>query len=330
MRYNMYKQEPPFCIQVEMTHGCPLKCPFCAVAYYEDREYKFMSVATAELFSEMLADSGWNPRIEFAMHGEPTMNPEWENIIKAVRKNNPKLSILMLTNGYQCQKGHLRDVSERFFAAGGNTLGIDMYHGKISENIAQQLDNEDNDFAFSVCRFYDGTDPNENPHKRYNGKRVIFIGDIRNNSRGTHSQFENHAGVSMELDTANQNKPCVKPFREMGICYDGGVNVCCCDFLNEALIGNIHNCLELDEIWNSELMMSYRRMLLSGERIHRPCKGCSAVGYRTGLLPDKLGKHKKDLGEYSEKDDINIIGREKSEIHKVVKSAYNRLKDILE
>ena len=164
---------------------------------------------------------------------------------------------------------------------------------------------------------------------RDNKKRVVLIGDIKQNSRGTHSHFENHAGVSLPLDTDNQNKPCVKPFREMGICYDGGVNVCCCDFLNEAYVGNIHDIFELDDLWNSELMNSYRRMLLSGLRAHRPCKGCNAVGYRVGLLPDKLGKKKSELGAFTDKDNEIISNREKPATHNVVKAAHERLKEVM-
>lgn len=316
-----YRQEAPFCIQVELTHGCPLRCPFCAVSYYKDRNYRFMSLETAELFSTMLAESGWNPRIEFAMHGEPTINPDWDKIIAVIRKNNPNLSMLMLTNGYQCQNGKLEEVVNRFYDAGGNTIAIDMYHGKISEDIMNQ------DYAYFECEIYDGSEPDNNPHRRFNGKRAILIKDIRENTTGTHHKFENHAGIT-GIDTENQHKPCVKPFREMGICYDGSVNICCCDFANECVIANIHDVLSLDDIWNSELMLAYRRMLLSGERTFRPCKGCNAVGNRIGLLPDKKGQHKELIGKFSSADADIIVNRTPSQEYELVEVAHKRIKGV--
>lgn len=316
-----YRQEAPFCIQVELTHGCPLRCPFCAVSYYKDRNYRFMSLETAELFSTMLAESGWNPRIEFAMHGEPTMNPDWDKIVAIIRKNNPKLSMLMLTNGYRCQNGKLEEVVNRFYDAGGNTIAIDMYHGKISEEIYKQ------DHAIWEALSYDGTYAPFNPHKRFTGKRLILIEDIRDNTSGTHYKFENHAGIT-GIDTENQNKVCVKPFREMGICYDGTVNICCCDFANECAIANIHDVLSLDAIWNSELMLAYRRMLLSGNRKYRPCKGCNAVGNRIGLLPDKKGQQKDLIGKFTPEDEALILNRTPSQPHEMLDVVNKRIKGL--
>lgn len=316
-----YRQEAPFCIQVELTHGCPLRCPFCAVSYYKDRNYRFMSLETAELFSTMLAESGWNPRIEFAMHGEPTMNPDWDKIVAVIRKYNPKLSMLMLTNGYQCQNGKLEEIVTRFHEAGGNTIAIDMYHGKVSEDIMSQ------DYALT-CQLYPEEDI-PNPHKRYLKKRAVLIRDIRDNAKDkkckTHCKFENHGGV-IWTDTDNQDKPCTKPFREMGICYDGGVNICCCDFVNELCVGNIHEALSLDDIWNCDLMQACRRMLLSGKRIMRPCKGCNAVGHRIGLLPDKKGQQKDLIGKFTPEDEALILNRTPSQPHEMLDVVNKRIK----
>lgn len=39
-------------------------------------------------------------------------------------------------------------------------------------------------------------------------------------------------------------------------------------------------------------MDAARRKLFRGERDFGPCKGCDALSYRTGLLPDKMGQEK--------------------------------------
>ena len=47
--------------------------------------FKFLSIANATTLVEKLArdmkDHKWNPRIEMAMHGEPTMNPDYHDIV---------------------------------------------------------------------------------------------------------------------------------------------------------------------------------------------------------------------------------------------------------
>ena len=46
-----------------------------------------------------IKNSSWNPRFEFAMHGEPTMHPEYCVFIQATRQYFPKASIMMTSNG---------------------------------------------------------------------------------------------------------------------------------------------------------------------------------------------------------------------------------------
>ena len=70
-----YKQESPFCIQVEMTKGCNLQCTFCGINGFQDKpnsNFNFVTLGTAERIAEEIAFAGWTSRIEFAMHGEPT------------------------------------------------------------------------------------------------------------------------------------------------------------------------------------------------------------------------------------------------------------------
>jgi MoaA/NifB/PqqE/SkfB family radical SAM enzyme len=86
-----------------------------------------MSLDTAHMIADRIKESKWNPRIEFAMHGEPLLNPNWSEIISVISTANRKLHITLLTNGSVIAKMGLPGIANSFFSAGGSTLGIDMY-----------------------------------------------------------------------------------------------------------------------------------------------------------------------------------------------------------
>ena len=80
----MKKQTPPLSIQVELTEGCNLGCSFCGLRGMRKngtKPWKVMDRNTATLIATGIANEGWNSRIIFSMHGEPTLNPNAVRII---------------------------------------------------------------------------------------------------------------------------------------------------------------------------------------------------------------------------------------------------------
>lgn len=286
-----YKQDPPFTIQIELTTGCNLQCPFCGINGFQEKplsNLNFMDEETADNIAYQIKNAGWNSRLEFAMHGEPTLNPKWEEIITIFRSYLSN-QIMLTSNGGPLLKGDLNDNIDGFFKAGGNILALDMYeHSKYSAQIREKLDVFD--FEYAGINVYEYPENKKgNPHRRVNERFISLIADISKSTKGTHAHLQNHAGSAGLLDYSKTDKPCVKPFREMGVNSDGSVDICCNDWLGELTVGNI-NETAIDEIWHSELFYAVRRMLMSRNRVVRPCLGCSDMGYRVGLLPDKLGK----------------------------------------
>ncbi len=306
----MKQQEPPFCVQIEFTEGCNLRCPFCGLNGIRGKEnmFKFMTLETAERIASQMAIHKWNARVEFAMHGEPTMNPFATELVATFRRHLPKSYFLMETNGSGLMKdpiGKIRD----FFQAGLTTLAIDEYQGiKWAQHVREGLGEEAmNPSITSKINFftiddaeealdsipvhyyeYPAAGPDGNPHKRSVHKRLIFIAPINASTTGTHSTISNHAGAGGPLNDVARGKPCAKPFRELGFRHDGSVAVCCNDWRGEFPIGAIHK-LSLNEIWQHPRMNAARSFLYHGMRVLKPCLGCDHISYRTGLLPDKSG-----------------------------------------
>lgn len=312
---NEYRQGAPYCIQIELTEGCNLRCPFCGINGIRTnvRNYKFMTLETARRIADGIKAAKWNCRLEFAMHGEPTLNPEKFQIIDIFRKALPNNYFLMESNGSDLQKNTVPDIAT-LFSLGLDCLALDEYEGvvlvqrirkEIQEFIKaeykENVDDLDGWKVGSIEMFeYPRCGPKGNPHQRKKGvRRLVFVAPISTSSSGTHATLNNHCGSGGPLSTEAQGKRCAKPFREMSFRYDGSVAVCCNDWRGVLPIGNVADS-SVEELWHDPAMYSARRFLYHGKRDIGPCVGCNATSYRPGLLPDHLGK--EELPEPNEVD----------------------------
>lgn len=297
--------DPPFAIQIEPTEGCSLACSFCGIQSIRDNgadaeanthgknsaPYKFMDVKTVRVVAKQAASLGWNPRWEFAMHGEPTMNKSLAEMFAAVRKYHPKGFIQLTTNG----SGLLKDAPAKiqsYFDAGLNTLALDDYKhsGGWVPDIVKQL-KAAKEFTIPLYRY--PRDADGNPHRRHNKAFVTVLNDISENTTGNH-KLTNQGGNSFKASTKSLEQACAKPFRELSVRWDGNVALCCDDWPGKYKIGNVHE-VALEDIWYSEEFEAARRRLFLGDRNFGPCKGCDVKSTRVGLLPDKLGKHRDTM-----------------------------------
>lgn len=288
----MHKQEAPFTIQIELSEGCNVKvprsdgtaglCEACGLNGIRDGagNYKFMTVETATAVAKQISLAGWNSQLLFAMHGEPSMNPNMVDIISVFRFYLPKAYMVMLTNGGGFIKsGRLVDI----FDAGLNVLAFDDYEGAgLVERVP---------FHEATVPIHEyPANPDANPHRRTKKQFIVKIVDIKNATKGTHSKLNNHAGTGMPPNTSMWGKRCAKPFREVGVRWDGTISGCCVDWRGLVEVGNIYD-KPLDELWNGPVMDAMRHILIKGDRkMINLCAGCDHPSYRVGLLPDKYGK----------------------------------------
>lgn len=280
----MCHQEPPNAIQIELAEGCNLRCWFCGINGIrgDRREYQFMSLETATEICQAILASGWSSRIEIAMHGEPSLNPHMFRILQEFRKVLPKHHLMMVSNG----AGFLRDPTSLidFALKSLNVLAIEDYeHAHILDKILKN---------YKGCHrpIHYPENKQGNPHRRRKSTEhdFVVIQDIGKATQGTHASLNNHSGCGSPKNDDAQGKRCAKPFRELSIRWNGGVAICCNDWRGYYKCGNVVE-QSLEEIWQGKALQAARKKLYHGLRDFSPCKGCDALSYRTGLLPDKKG-----------------------------------------
>lgn len=284
-----YRQQPPYTIQIEPTEGCNLGCSFCGLQGMKHNgktPWNFMTIDTAAEIARKIAYAHWTAKIIFAMHGEPTLNKNLFEIISTFRTYLPNNIFHIISNG----RGFVHtagitptEYCRKLFDVGINHILLDNYSpdGDWSKVIADVGD------KFTVRYLGQEKTPMFRSDK---GRDIIVLPSIETTKISLVRNLKNHCGAAFPLDDSFNDKRCAVPFREMSFRYDGNVAICCDDFRGRYFIGNIKDYAKIDDLWNNERFQAARVMLYNAQRSFSPCKGCTSVSMRVGLLPDKLGK----------------------------------------
>lgn len=286
------EQDCPNTMKLEFTEGCPLMCKFCGIhgIHTKPGMYKHMTIITASKLAKQIRDSGWKtiPKLEIAMRGEPTMNPEYIKLVATFRKYLPTTTIMLTTNGVGLLLGNgaLKNTTA-LMNAGLNILAVDYYNhvsyaGRVLEEIKDKY----------LIQHYP-QDKSASPYRRCkpNEQAIVVISDIstEGGKNGRTRRMTNQCGCAFPLDFSFIQRRCTRPFREMTVWYDGRVPMCCQDWRGVYRIGNI-NDIPLKELWQNERFEAARKVLYHRGRLFKPCYGCDVMMFRVGLLPDKTGQ----------------------------------------
>ena len=278
----------PWSMQIELTEGCTRLCPFCGLNALRSKPggYRYMTMDMAALVAVNVVALCPGARLEFAMHGEPTMNPQYLDIFRLFRSLLPKTQMQVTTNGARFRGGRMQHVVEGIFDAGVDFVVLDTYKPERDELRAAARSLVD----VQVLDFYNdkGVRIYENRGRRF--KRSVVLVDDLEDMTGVLPQrvMMNHTGSNPmgKVLTTPLVKQCTTPFRELSVCYDGSVSVCCMDWTRRFVCGVLSESRSLAEIWWGPEFTAARTMLNNKRRDFGCCRYCDAgSGQRVGLLP---------------------------------------------
>lgn len=285
--------DPPWCFQIELTEGCSRICGFCGINAIRSKpgNYKFLHEDLAGKIALDIQQLNATARIEFAMHGEPLMNPNYERIFSIFRAILPKANMMLTTNGVRFLKD-MQAGLERVFASGIDFVMLDTYYPERDQlrEAASKLT------GITVKDFYTelapaGWSPYANHRRKY--QRFVCLMDDIGARDGEHPtrKLHNHSGSNPQGEAVREplKKTCTKPFREMSITWNGEVRLCCEDWVGDYVCGQIdayHTPPTLASIWRGPEFEAARTFLQNKDRSFGACKNCDAgSGMRVGLLP---------------------------------------------
>ncbi len=279
-RLKIVEKYPP-CVQIELTSICNYRCVMCYQAdkTFSNRSNGFMGHMKFDTFKKCIDELEGNiDAITFASRGEPTLNQEFEKMLK------------------YCEG--------KFIAMKLNT-NASMLDEKLIHSI---LSSDLQTIVFSI----DAKDKVEYEKIRVNGKfdKIIknleLFNNIRNNSYNRNDKIVRISGVKINNDqsidemkkqwgdiadivaftnyipweSSYENSvndietPCSELWSRLFVWQDGKVNPCDYDYKSTLSKWNIKD-LSISEIWNSEYY-NYLRYLHKKNLRNKiePCRRC--------------------------------------------------------
>ena len=260
---ELFKGVPkPTWVELSLIDVCNRKCVFCPKSNEDvaPDTYQMMNRAIIDKIHDQLKEIEFNGSISLCGYGEPTLHPQFLDIVKLL--SGYKLEVI--TNGDSILKNKL-SIDEIYNAGVDKLLISDYDRNPIWEDYTKKyLD------LIVRDRYDDGSDV----YEEYD--------------------FNNRGGTLWELNKSN-NSPCYLPSYKTIIDWNGDLVLCCNNWINKKVFGNIHSSSSISDIWMSDELTHYRKELLKGNRHSLiPCNNCNVKGTLLGKEQAQLWIEKEN------------------------------------
>ena len=262
-RVQMYKGIPLFSwIDINVTELCNRKCDFCPrkdPSIYPNQNLN-MEVRLAKKIAKELKEYNYTGGVIFSGNSEPLLHDKIGEIVGAFGKS---IHTEMVTNGDLLNAKLLYEL----FTAGLGVILVSMYDGPHQVDYFKDMfEKAGLDESKYVLR-----DRWYSVKEDYGLKLTNRAGAVKN---GRQERIEG-------------NKPCFYMHYSMQIDWNGDVLLCVQDFNKKIKFGNIYASL-LWEVWISQNINKYRKILGKGYRVIYPCNDCDVKGILHGYNHAKL------------------------------------------
>lgn len=302
--------ETPFVVFLDPSDACNFKCSFCptsdrALMKSVNRPWNQLSF---DLFKKIADDLTLFPKkvkvLRMYKDGEPLLNKRLADMVRYAKDVGAAEKIDTTTNASLLTKERGKELAD----AGLDQINISIY-GVNSERykIFSGVNIDFEKVLTNVREFYEIRKNCEmlvkiNGDQLSEKERELFLeyfGDYTDkiyieNTMSCWPEFE-LKGVEANKEKGiygqeiSEVSTCPYPFYSFSINSDGLVSVCFLDWGRKLIIGDAKT-ESVQNIWNGDIMKSYRKMFLEGKRKqHKVCGNC---GQMTHGRPDNLDPHR--------------------------------------
>ncbi len=306
----------PFVLQVEPTNFCNIKCRFCPVGDHNlfKQSGINLGILTMDLFKKAIDSlSDFEEKIK-TIHlygnGEPLINKHFHEMVKYAKKSGHIELIDTTTNGLLLIPEKIDPIIE----AGIDKINISI-NGITSEQYYEVTCTKVNfdEFLNNLRYLYENRGKckiliksiselyNEKDKKRFFDifspvADYIFLENLTD--PWPHHKVEETLGVkstrSAFSNRIEDKYVCCPIFYSLIMNSDGTVSLCCVDWKNSLIIGDVKNS-SLKEIWYSDVLFSHQMQHLKGERFNNLiCRECNQISQ---CVYDNIDPYRLELAD---------------------------------
>jgi len=272
----------PHKMNIEITTKCNGQCIMCPQNEME-RRGKYMRVPDIMKTVKEAYELGVR-RIHPHLFGEPTMHPDYEMVLRMIRREYPDIKMANYTNGSKLVHKRIRDAMIEYLDE--ITISIDGASDFTMKMVRPGI--QPSDVRMGVRELYESRGGAVKPYikirmtemecnksealKQYSESWSKYCDDIFI----TYLQdFHGFRGIKVEH---RGNDPCDRIFSQVMVTVDRDVILCCDDYRGEVILGNLNDAT-MREIWYGRKMEQIRQAHLNGKAKNiLMCKECSWRG----------------------------------------------------
>jgi MoaA/NifB/PqqE/SkfB family radical SAM enzyme len=289
----------PIHIDIETTNFCNLKCTMCPHSLEDFKMAK--GHFDFELYKKIIKECKKYrlSSLKLNIRGEPLLHKHLVDMV-SIAKENGILEVMFNTNGTLLSPQKTRDLIEAgldYLIVSIDGATKDTYDrirvggdfNVIKSNIEYFIQyRKDKRLRKPLIRLqYLEMQENKHEVEQYKAMwqdKVDVMTHNRYSNRGCGEGREAYNMVA--IDRAN----CYHPWRRMSIDWQGNAQMCCGDWNNRCILGNVKN-ESIYDIWHSEKFNEYRKKLLAHELNDIPCcKDCFVLASYKWENKDKVEK----------------------------------------
>jgi len=243
-------------IEINPVELCTRNCVFCPRAHGYKNQSLHISNSTAHSIGNKLAAVEYKGGIGVSGFGEPLLHTSISDIVRVIRSYLPDLSRFdIITNGDMLTA----DKAVQLIDAGITNILVNLYDGP------QQIKQFEDLFAKAQ------TDKYMLRHHYYGPGEDYGL------------NINNRAGAVKDREVQTPlKKSCYLPFYKFIIDWNGDILLCPQDWNRKSDLNLNINTHTVSEIWFSEKIAKYRRLLIDKDRSTSPCKTCDCSGTLCG------------------------------------------------